>query len=53
MLRKNLTGKSTGPNHLEDIARQYLGDVQIKILKQAIRDEEAVENGERPVPKEG
>src|SRR6266403_1574898 len=48
-LRKDLTGKSTGPNHLEDIAREYLGQEQIKIWKQAIRDEEAIENGERPV----
>src|SRR5437667_1058231 len=52
-LRKDLTGKSVGPNHLEDIAREYLDQEQIKILKQAIRDEEAIENGERPVPKEG
>ena len=52
-LRKDLTGKSTGPNRLEDIARQYLDEEQIKILKQAIKDEEAVENGDRPVPKEG
>src|SRR5712691_11666100 len=52
-LRKDLTGKSTGPNHLEDIAREYLDQEQIKILKQAIKDEEAIENGERPVPKEG
>ncbi len=52
-LRKDLTGKSTGPNRLEDIARQYLRDVQIKILKQAIKDEEAVENGEQPAPKGG
>src|SRR6266705_6417057 len=35
-LRKGLTGKSVGPNHLEDIAREYLGQEQIKILKQAI-----------------
>ncbi len=52
-LRKDLTGKSVGPNHLEDIAREYLDQEQIKILKQAIKDEEAIENGERPVPKEG
>src|SRR6266849_4798463 len=52
-LRKDLTGKSTGPNHLEDIAREYLDQEQIKILKKAIKDEEAIENGERPVPKEG
>ena len=30
-LRKDLTGKSTGPNHLEDIAREYLDQEQIKI----------------------
>jgi len=52
-LRKDLTGKSSGPNRLEDIARQYLDGEQIKILKQAIKDEEGVENGEKPVPKEG
>jgi len=52
-LRKDLTGKSTGPNRLEDIAREYLDQDQIKILKQAIKDEEAIENGKRPVPKEG
>src|SRR5712691_942283 len=52
-LRKDLTGKSVGPNHLEDIAREYLDQEQIEILKQAIKDEEAIENGERPVPKEG
>ena len=51
-LRKDLTGKSTGPNHLEDIAREYLDQEQIKILKKAIKDEEAIENGERPVPSE-
>src|SRR6266478_4399935 len=50
--RKDLTGKSVGPNHLEDIAREYLDQEQIKILKQAIKDEEAIENGERPVPDE-
>ena len=51
-LRKDLTGKSTGPNHLEDIAREYLDQEQIKILKKAIKDEQAIENGERPVPSE-
>jgi len=51
-LRKDLTGKSVGPNRLEDVAREYLDQEQIKILKQAIKDEEAVENGERPVPNE-
>ncbi len=53
VLRKDLTGKSTGPNRLEDVARQYLDQDQIKILKEATKDEEAIENGERPVPKEG
>ena len=52
-LRKDLTGKSTGPNRLEDVAREYLDQEQIKILKDAIKDEVAIENGERPVPKEG
>ncbi len=52
-LRKDLTGKSVGPNRLEDVAREYLDQEQIKILKQAIKDEVAIENGERPVPKEG
>src|SRR5881296_2114648 len=32
-LRKDLTGKSTGPNRLEDVAREYLDQEQIKILK--------------------
>ncbi len=52
-LRRDLTGKSTAPKRLEDVARQYLDQEQIKILKQAIKDEEAIENGERPVPSEG
>ena len=52
-LRKDLTGKSVGPNRLEDVARKYLDQEQIKILKEAIKDEVAIENGERPVPKEG
>jgi hypothetical protein len=52
-LRKDLTGKSTGPNRLEDVARNYLDPEQIKVLKEAIKDEEAIENGEKPVPKEG
>ncbi len=51
-LRKDLTGKSVGPNHLEDVARAYLDQEQIKILKQAIKDEVAIENGVRPVPNE-
>ena len=52
-LRKDLTGKSVGPNRLEDVARDYLDQQQIKILREAIKDEQAIENGERPVPKEG
>lgn len=51
-LRKDLTGEIVGPNHLEDIAREYLDQEQIKILKEAIKDEVAIENGERPVPSE-
>src|SRR5207253_7917369 len=31
-LRKDLTGKSTGPNRLEDIARKYVNEEQTKIL---------------------
>src|SRR2546428_9516078 len=49
LLRKDLTGKSNGPNRLEDVARDYLDADQIKILKEAIKDEEAIGNGERPV----
>jgi copper chaperone CopZ len=51
-LRKDLTGNSTGADRLEDVARQYLDQEQIKILKEAIKDEVGIENGERPVPKE-
>ena len=51
-LRKDLTGKSTGPNRLEDVAREYLDQEQIKILKDAIKDEVAIENGERAAPNE-
>src|SRR5437660_8443143 len=51
-LRKDLTGKSTGPNRLEDVARKYLDQEQIKILKDAIKDEGAIENGERTAPNE-
>ena len=51
-LRKDLTGKSTGPNRLEDVARDYLDWNQIKILKEAMKDEVAIENGEKPVPSE-
>jgi hypothetical protein len=52
VLRKDLTGKTVGPNHLEDVAREYLDQDQIAILKDAIKDEVAIENGERPVPNE-
>jgi len=56
-LRKDLTGEyarlNQKPRRLQDIARDYLDEEQVKILKQAIKDEEAVENGEKPVPKEG
>src|SRR5215813_5606856 len=42
LLRKDLTGK--GPDQkLKDVARQYLDQDQIKILEQAIQDEEAIE----------
>ena len=51
-LRKDLTGKCTGPNRLEDVARDYLDQDQIRILKDAIKEEVAIENGERPVPNE-
>jgi hypothetical protein len=53
LLRMDLTGKSTEHKRLADVARRYLDQDQIKILKQAIKDEEAVENGQQPVPKEG
>jgi hypothetical protein len=56
-LRKDLTGEyarlNQKPRRLEEIARDYLDEEQIKILKEAIKDEEAIENGEKPVPKEG
>ena len=55
-LRKDLTGEyarlNQKPRRLGDIARDYLNEEQIKILKQAIKDEEAIENGERPAPNE-
>jgi len=55
-LRKDLTGEYARLNQkrrrLGDIARDYLNEEQIQILKQAIKDEEAIENGERPVPNE-
>jgi hypothetical protein len=50
-LRKDLTGEyarlNQKPRRLEDIARQYLDGEQIKILRQAIKDEEAIGSGER------
>jgi hypothetical protein len=56
-LRKDLTGEyarlNQKPRRLEDIARDYLDEEQIKLLREAIKEEEAIENGERPVPKEG
>jgi hypothetical protein len=56
-LRKELTGDyarwSQKPRRLEDIARDYLDQEQIRLLREAIKDEEAIENGERAVPKEG
>ena len=56
-LRKDLTGEyarlNQKPRRLGDIAHDYLNEEQIKILKEAIKDEEAIENGEKPVPKEG
>jgi len=55
-LRKDLTGEyarlNQKPRRLGDIAHDYLNEEQIQILKQAIKDEEAIENGERPVPNE-
>jgi hypothetical protein len=57
LLRKDLTGQSARsgqkPPKLTDVARDYLDQDQIKILKEAIKDEEAIENGEKPAPKEG
>jgi len=57
LLRKDLTGQSARlgqkPRKLTDVARDYLDPDQIKILKEAIKDEEALESGEKPVPKEG
>jgi hypothetical protein len=56
-LRKDLTGENERLNQkpvkLEDVAREYLDQEQLKVLKQAIKDEVAIENGEQPVPKEG
>jgi len=56
-LRKDLTGEyarlNQKPRRLEDIARDYLDEEQIKLLREAIKDEEAIENGDKPVPSEG
>jgi hypothetical protein len=56
-LRKDLTGEyarlNEKPRKLEDIARDYLNQEQIKILKDAIKEEAAIEDGKRLVPKEG
>src|SRR6266478_9646746 len=56
-LRKDLTGEyarlNQKPRRLQDIARDYLDAEQIKVLKEAIKDEDAIEGGEKPVPKEG
>jgi hypothetical protein len=56
-LRKDLTGENERlhqkPRRLTDVARDYLDLEQIKVLKEAIRDEEAIENGQKPVPEEG
>ena len=56
LLRKDLTGQSAQPGEkppkLTDVARDYLDQDQIKILKEAIKDEEAIESGEKPLPNE-
>jgi hypothetical protein len=52
LLRKDLTGKGTGGTKLQDVARDYLDPEQLKILKEAINEEEAIESGEKPAPKE-
>ncbi len=55
-LRKDLTGEyarlNQKPKRLEDIARDYLDEEQIKLLRGAIKNEEAIENGELPLPNE-
>ena len=57
VLRKDLTGEcarqNQKPPRLEDVAREYLDQEQIKVLKVAIKEEVAIENGQRPVPSEG
>ena len=50
-LRKDLTGGKH--RRFEEVARDYLNEDQLKILRQAVKDELEIENGERPVPKEG
>jgi len=56
-LRKDLTGENARlhqkPRRLEDVARDYLNEDQLKILREAIKDEVAIENGERPTPSDG
>jgi len=56
-LRKDLTGENERlhqkPRRLTEIAGDYLKPEQIKVLKDAIKDEQAIENGQKPVPKEG
>jgi hypothetical protein len=47
-LREDLTGKNTAPKRLEDIARDYIDEEQIKLLREAIKDEEA--NRKRRAP---
>jgi hypothetical protein len=55
-LRKDLTGENERlhqkPRRQTEIARDYLNPEQIKVLQEAIKDEEAIENGQKPVPKE-
>jgi len=56
-LRKDLTGENARlhqkPRRLEDVARDYLNEDQLKIFREAIKDEVAIENGERPTPSDG
>ena len=50
-LRKDLTGGKH--RRIEEVARDYLNEDELKVLRQAVKDELEIENGERPVPKEG
>jgi hypothetical protein len=50
-LRKDLTGGKH--RRIEEVGRDYLDEDELKILRQAVKDELAIENGELPVPKEG